>query len=146
MGLSPGRDAGLRLASRTCRWLAPWLCPSRLSRVWNAPSDPAEHGKGPEFSALIHTLDLLLPIIDFGQQIAFTPTGVYQWLSYLLIAADWVRATTVAAVSHGPSAVNSARLHSCSPSGARRVLVVRSQLVAAWRSNRAALHGRANVA
>ncbi|WP_347879712.1 hypothetical protein [Streptomyces sp. Tu 2975] len=58
---------------------------------------PAEHGKGPEFNALIYTLDLLLPIINFGQQSAFTPTGVYQWLSYLLIAAGWVLATTVAA-------------------------------------------------
>ena len=49
------------------------------------------------FNAPICTLDLLLPVIDFGQQNAFAPTGVYQWLSYLLIAVGWVLATTIAA-------------------------------------------------
>ncbi|MDQ0688943.1 hypothetical protein QFZ56_007906 [Streptomyces achromogenes] len=58
---------------------------------------PVEHGKGPGLNAPIYTLDLLLPIIDFGQQNAFAPTGVFQWLSYLLIAVGWVLATTVAA-------------------------------------------------
>ncbi|MBL1098314.1 membrane-associated oxidoreductase [Streptomyces coffeae] len=58
---------------------------------------PVEHGKGPGFNAPIYTLDLLLPIVDFGQQSAFAPAGLYQWLSYLLIAVGWVLATTVAA-------------------------------------------------
>lgn len=58
---------------------------------------PVEHDKGPGFNAPIYALDLLLPIIDFGQQSAFAPTGIYQWLSYLLIAVGWVLATTVAA-------------------------------------------------
>ncbi|MEU1041491.1 membrane-associated oxidoreductase [Streptomyces sp. NPDC005551] len=56
-----------------------------------------EHGKGPAFNAPVYTLDLLLPFVDFGQQSAFTPTGLYQWLSYMLIAVGWVLATTVAA-------------------------------------------------
>lgn len=30
----------------------------------------------------VKTVDLLLPIIDFGQQSAFRSTGAYQWLSY----------------------------------------------------------------
>ncbi len=58
---------------------------------------PVEPGKGPGFNAPIYTLDLLLPIVDFGQRSAFAPTGLYQWLSYLLIAVGWVLATTVAA-------------------------------------------------
>ncbi|MEU3057002.1 membrane-associated oxidoreductase [Streptomyces griseus] len=58
---------------------------------------PVEHGKGPGLNAPIYTLDLLLPVIDFGQQNAFAPTGVYQWFSYLLITVGWVLATTVAA-------------------------------------------------
>lgn len=58
---------------------------------------PAEHGKGPELNAPVYTLDLLLPIVDFGQQRAFAPTDLHQWLSYLLIAVGWVLATTVAA-------------------------------------------------
>jgi hypothetical protein len=58
---------------------------------------PVEPGKAPDFHAAVYTLDLLLPIIDFGQDKAFTPHGAYQWLSYLLIAAGWLLATTVVA-------------------------------------------------
>lgn len=58
---------------------------------------PVEAGKGPEFHATIYTLDLLLPVIDFGQEKAFTPHGGYQWLAYLLIAGGWLLATTVIA-------------------------------------------------
>ncbi|MFF9910239.1 membrane-associated oxidoreductase [Streptomyces sp. NPDC013457] len=57
----------------------------------------AERGKGPEFNPVVYALDLLLPIVDFGQEKAFTPTSLYQWLSYLLIAAGWILATTIAA-------------------------------------------------
>jgi hypothetical protein len=45
----------------------------------------------------VYTLDLLLPIIDFHQESAFNPSGWYQWLSYGLIAAGWILATTIAA-------------------------------------------------
>jgi hypothetical protein len=56
-----------------------------------------EPGRAPDFNALVYTLDLLLPIIDFGQEKAFTPHGACQWLAYLLIAAGWILATTVVA-------------------------------------------------
>ncbi|RKT86152.1 hypothetical protein SAMN05421805_10245 [Saccharopolyspora antimicrobica] len=58
---------------------------------------PLKPGEAPGFNPLVYTLDLLLPIIDFGQERAFKPEGVYQWLSYLLIAAGWILATTVIA-------------------------------------------------
>ena len=58
------------------------------------PADPA---KGPAFNPLVYPLDLVLPVVDFGQAKAFTPQGWYQWLSYLLIAAGWLLATTVVA-------------------------------------------------
>jgi hypothetical protein len=62
---------------------------------------PARSGLVKVTSAIFATgmpcADLLLPIIDFGQQNAFAPTGVYQWFSYLLIAAGWFLATTIAA-------------------------------------------------
>ncbi|WP_329937167.1 hypothetical protein [Streptomyces sp. BE308] len=38
-----------------------------------------------------------MPLMDFGQKTAFTPTGPNQWLSYFLIVADRVLATTVVA-------------------------------------------------
>ena len=43
------------------------------------------------------TRDLLLPVVSYGQQSAFQPTGAHQWLSYELITADWILATTVVA-------------------------------------------------
>jgi hypothetical protein len=45
----------------------------------------------------VYTLDLLLPVIDFGQEHAYQPRGAAQWLAYGLIAAGWILATTVAA-------------------------------------------------
>ena len=45
---------------------------------------------------MIYTLNLLIPVVDFGQRDAFNPAGGEQWLSYLLVASGWLLATTVA--------------------------------------------------
>lgn len=47
------------------------------------------------FSPFFYTLDLLLPVINYGQQSQFAPAGAYQWLSYALITAGWILATTI---------------------------------------------------
>jgi hypothetical protein len=49
------------------------------------------------FNPLIYSLDLLLPVINFGQGRAYVATGGYQWVAYLLTAAGWILATTIAA-------------------------------------------------
>ncbi|WP_344450776.1 hypothetical protein [Actinocorallia aurantiaca] len=46
---------------------------------------------------VMYTVDLLLPIVDLGQERAFNPEGPYQWFSYLRVAAGWILATTIAA-------------------------------------------------
>ncbi|MQA85338.1 MAG: hypothetical protein GEV03_12105 [Streptosporangiales bacterium] len=61
------------------------------------PPPPLKAGEAPHFNAVIYTLDLLLPIVDLGQERAFNPAGTQQWFSYLLIAAGWILATTIAA-------------------------------------------------
>jgi len=61
------------------------------------PPVAAEPDKAPPFNAVVYTLDLLLPIVDFGQQTAFNPRGAYQWISYVFIVAGLVLATTIAA-------------------------------------------------
>ncbi|WP_067833130.1 membrane-associated oxidoreductase [Actinomadura kijaniata] len=61
------------------------------------PPQPLKPGEAPPFNPPFYTLDLLLPIIDFGQEKAFKPTGAYQWLAYTLILAGWVLATTIVA-------------------------------------------------
>ncbi|NUR29715.1 MAG: hypothetical protein HOV83_28350 [Catenulispora sp.] len=53
--------------------------------------------KAAPFNPLIYSLDLLLPVINFGQGRAYVPTGGYQWVAYLLTAAGWILATTIAA-------------------------------------------------
>ncbi|MER6128243.1 membrane-associated oxidoreductase [Streptomyces sp. NPDC001795] len=86
-GFRPMRAAG---------WLLLLLCTGTLTFALHHP--PAlKPSESPEFNPLFYTLDLLLPIIDFGQEPAFAPRGGYQWLSYLLIATGWVLATTIAA-------------------------------------------------
>jgi hypothetical protein len=59
-----------------------------------APLKPAE---APEFNPALYALDLLLPIISFGQEGAFDPHGWQQWLAAGLVLAGWILATTVVA-------------------------------------------------
>ncbi|CAL9582499.1 hypothetical protein SUDANB58_05065 [Streptomyces sp. enrichment culture] len=59
-----------------------------------APLKPSE---APGFNPVFYTLDLLLPVISFGQETAFAPRGAHQWLAYLLIVTGWILATTVVA-------------------------------------------------
>ncbi|HEU5030052.1 MAG TPA: hypothetical protein VFV01_34430 [Spirillospora sp.] len=58
---------------------------------------PLKKDEAPAFNAFLYTLDLLLPIISFGQEPAFNPRGGYQWLAAALIASGWILATTIAA-------------------------------------------------
>jgi hypothetical protein len=46
---------------------------------------------------VLYTLDLLVPIVDFGHKNRWQISGPSQWISVLLIAAGWILATTVAA-------------------------------------------------
>jgi hypothetical protein len=39
------------------------------------PPRAVERGRGPDFVASIYALDLIVPVIDFGQQSAFHPRG-----------------------------------------------------------------------
>ncbi|WP_433510826.1 hypothetical protein ACQP2T_44190 [Nonomuraea sp. CA-143628] len=56
---------------------------------------PAEAGKGPVFNAVVYALDLLFPLIDFGQEKAFQPAGGAQWVAYGLVLAGWILVTTI---------------------------------------------------
>ncbi|MGW6056967.1 membrane-associated oxidoreductase [Streptomyces sp. NPDC055189] len=86
-GFRPMRAAG---------WLLVLLLAGALAFALHHP--PAlKSDEAPDFNPVFYTLDLLLPIIGFGQEAAFAPQGWYQWLSYLLVATGWVLVTTVAA-------------------------------------------------
>ncbi|MGP3990930.1 membrane-associated oxidoreductase [Streptomyces sp. 3N207] len=83
-GFRPMRAAG---------WLAGLLLLGALAYGLHPPR-PLKAEEAPDFNAFAYALDLLLPIIDFGQEKAYAPQGWYQWLAYLLIVAGWVLATT----------------------------------------------------
>ncbi|MFE3264725.1 membrane-associated oxidoreductase [Streptomyces sp. NPDC059215] len=86
-GFRPMRAAG---------WLLLLLCTGALAFALHRPH-ALKASEAPGFNPLVYTLDLLLPLVDFGQEAAFAPRGWYQWLSYLLIATGWILATTIAA-------------------------------------------------
>jgi hypothetical protein len=77
-------------------WLALLLVVGTVTYSISQP-EPLASGAAPHFNALIYTLDLLLPIVDLGQEQAFNPAGAEQWFSYFLIAGGWILATTIAA-------------------------------------------------
>jgi hypothetical protein len=57
------------------------------------PVQPAHPG----FQPVAYALDLILPILDLGQEKAFTPVGVTQWIAWASAIAGWLLATTVLA-------------------------------------------------
>ncbi|MGW2325718.1 membrane-associated oxidoreductase [Streptomyces sp. NPDC001700] len=81
---------------RAAGWLGALLLTGTLAFAVHHPR-PLKAGEAPDFNPVFYTLDLLLPIIGFGQEGAFAPQGGYQWLSYLLIVTGWILATTTAA-------------------------------------------------
>ncbi|MFF2849319.1 membrane-associated oxidoreductase [Streptomyces sp. NPDC058001] len=80
---------------RAAGWLASLLAVGSLVFALHHP--PAlKPGEAPHFQPVFYTLDLLLPVIDFGQEQAYAPEGWYQSLSYALIVMGWILATTIA--------------------------------------------------
>lgn len=81
---------------RALAWLALLLTAGSI--VFSIAPPPAlPSGAAPHFNGVIYTVDMMLPVVNLGQKYAFNPGGAEQWLSYLLIAAGWTLATTVAA-------------------------------------------------
>ncbi|MFB9206717.1 hypothetical protein ACFFV7_36370 [Nonomuraea spiralis] len=81
---------------RAALWLAALLLVGTV--VFTAHQPPAfKPGEAPPFNAFLYTLDLLLPIISFGQESSFGPRGAQQWLAAALITAGWILATTILA-------------------------------------------------
>ncbi|MEU9786757.1 oxidoreductase [Streptomyces phaeochromogenes] len=85
-GYRPGRAAV---------WLAViWGLGSLWFTLW--PPDPMKAGEGPAWSAPIFTLDLLLPILDLGQETQWHTEGISMWIAVVLAFAGWILATSVA--------------------------------------------------
>ncbi|MBW8484353.1 hypothetical protein [Actinomadura parmotrematis] len=81
---------------RAAAWLVALLAAATAAFAVHRPP-PAEAAKAPPFNAFLYALDLLLPVISFGQESAFNPHGWQQWLAAALVAAGWILATTIIA-------------------------------------------------
>lgn len=79
---------------RALGWLLSLLAVGSVAFAVHAPP-PLKADEAPDFNPVFYTLDLLLPVISFGQDTAFAPRGGYQTLSYVLIVTGWILATTV---------------------------------------------------
>ncbi|MET7903408.1 membrane-associated oxidoreductase [Streptomyces sp. NPDC005355] len=81
---------------RAAAWLLTLLLTGALAFTLHHPR-PLKPDEAPDFNPVFYTVDLLLPIINFGQEPSYSPQGWYQWLSYTLIVTGWILATTIAA-------------------------------------------------
>lgn len=79
---------------RACAWLLSLLAIGSLAYGLHHPH-ALKASEAPHFNPVFYTLDLLLPVISFGQEEAFAPDGWYQYLAYGLIITGWILATTV---------------------------------------------------
>jgi hypothetical protein len=82
--------------TRALTWLLTFLV---IGTVWffTIP-EPPESNTDDElvWNPVLYTLDLLVPIVDFGHKNKWTVVGVSQWISAVFIALGWILATTVA--------------------------------------------------
>ncbi|MFD3921455.1 membrane-associated oxidoreductase [Streptomyces sp. NPDC058595] len=82
---------------RAVTWMLSLLAVASAAYAVRRPR-PLKADESPDFNPVFYSLDLLLPIIDFGQERAFTPEGGWhQGLSYVLIITGWILATTIIA-------------------------------------------------
>ncbi|GKQ41862.1 membrane-associated oxidoreductase [Streptomyces sp. A012304] len=93
------QDASVGYGFRPLRaavWLLSLLAVGSVAFALERPR-PLKASEAPDFDPVFYTLDLLLPVISFGQESAFAPSGWHQTLSYVLIVTGWILATTVVA-------------------------------------------------
>jgi hypothetical protein len=77
-------------------WMAVlWMAGFALFAQHEPP--PLKPGEAPQWNPALYTLDLLLPVITFGQDQAWAPQGGFQWLAATMVLLGWILATTVAA-------------------------------------------------
>jgi len=80
---------------RATAWLSLFLAAGTLAFGLHHPP-PLQGPPHPAFNPFIYTVDLLVPLIDLGLRNSYDPQGPQRWLAYLLIAAGWIFATTIA--------------------------------------------------
>ena len=86
-GYRPGRAA---------LWMAVLWAAGAVAFATVDPA-PIKSGEHPRWNAALYALDLLIPVINLGQDGYWQMEGRWQWASAALILLGWILATTVAA-------------------------------------------------
>ncbi|MDX2393297.1 oxidoreductase [Streptomyces sp. DK15] len=86
-GYRPGRAA---------LWMALLWAAGALLFLGHRP-EPVKADEHPHWNAALYALDLLLPVINLGQEGHWKMAGGWQWGSAALVLLGWILATTVAA-------------------------------------------------
>ncbi|MFK8849601.1 hypothetical protein [Streptomyces sp. Ac-502] len=81
---------------RALGWLGSGIAATAVFFTLNPPKRTTQEG-APHFSAPAYAADVFLPVLDLGQQRAFTPQGAGQWVAWAAVLAGWILATTVIA-------------------------------------------------
>ncbi|SHL83144.1 oxidoreductase [Actinacidiphila paucisporea] len=74
-----------------------WALGALYFALHHAPPAADAGGYRPHWSPALYALDLLLPVIDLGQDNAWRESGSAQWVASLLTLLGWMLATTAAA-------------------------------------------------
>lgn len=85
-GYRPGRALGWLLALT-----------SLVAIVFAAVPPQPVRANGPAFQPIVFALDVILPILDLGQEKAFTPSSNTAWVAWASAIGGWLLATTVIA-------------------------------------------------
>lgn len=82
---------------RRAVWLLLCLLTTGTALFTAWPPIAVGDGTAPPFQPAIYTLDLLLPLVDLGQERSYAPARITQWAAVALIGIGWLLVTTVAA-------------------------------------------------
>jgi hypothetical protein len=95
------QDVTVGYGYRPVRALAWLLAMVATVAIYTAAHPPhADAATSPGLNPVAYAVDVVLPILDLGQEKAFTPTGPGRWITWLAALAGWILATAVlAAVS-----------------------------------------------
>jgi hypothetical protein len=58
---------------------------------------PLKEHEHPTWDPIVYALDLVIPIVDLGQEKAWDPVGVNKAVAMVLVVAGWLLATAVVA-------------------------------------------------
>ena len=81
---------------RALLWLAGLLAAGTVYFSAN-PLNPVPNGEAPTWQPFVYTLDLIVPLVDFGHERAYDPVGSDQGVALILVMLGWVLAAAVVA-------------------------------------------------